>query len=320
MTTSHSTFRPFLLLLLILFALSPLPQASAHGDHGHGHEHDDHDVDHDDHDEHRTTVQIEPVLAAKSGITTAQAQSGELEMTRRLYGQLVADPRQVAKVQARFPGPVVRLNVALGDKIKAGEVLADVEANESLRRYSITAPISGTLIELDTNVGSVAGEQPLMVIANYQTLLAEFRVYGSDQPLIATGQRLHVRQHGHDLESRIERLLPANTNQPYVRVQARLNNDSLHWLPGQWVEADLVLETRHVDLLVDNRALQQIEDDTVVFVQKGNLYESRPLQLGQSDGHASEVLAGLQAGEHYVIDNSFLLKADLEKSGAAHEH
>ncbi len=40
----------------------------------------------------------------------------------------------------------------------------------------------------------------------------------------------------------------------------------------------------------------------------------------RTDGQFTEVLSGLKAGDSYVVENSFLLKADLEKSGASHDH
>jgi membrane fusion protein, heavy metal efflux system len=49
-------------------------------------------------------------------------------------------------------------------------------------------------------------------------------------------------------------------------------------------------------------------------------YEIRPLELGRSDGNLTEVLGGLQAGDRYVVENSYLIKADIEKSGASHDH
>jgi cobalt-zinc-cadmium efflux system membrane fusion protein len=44
------------------------------------------------------------------------------------------------------------------------------------------------------------------------------------------------------------------------------------------------------------------------------------MELGVSDAVWVEVLGGLEAGEQYVTENSFLIKADIEKSGASHDH
>ena len=49
-------------------------------------------------------------------------------------------------------------------------------------------------------------------------------------------------------------------------------------------------------------------------------FEVRPLELGRSDGQWVEVVKGLSAGERYAATNSFVLKAELGKSGATHDH
>jgi cobalt-zinc-cadmium efflux system membrane fusion protein len=44
------------------------------------------------------------------------------------------------------------------------------------------------------------------------------------------------------------------------------------------------------------------------------------LTLGRRDAARLEVLEGLAAGTEYVIENSYLIKADIEKAGASHDH
>jgi cobalt-zinc-cadmium efflux system membrane fusion protein len=44
------------------------------------------------------------------------------------------------------------------------------------------------------------------------------------------------------------------------------------------------------------------------------------LELGRRDGEFVEVLSGLEPGTGYVSENSYLVKADIEKSGASHDH
>ena len=68
------------------------------------------------------------------------------------------------------------------------------------------------------------------------------------------------------------------------------------------------------------RSLQRFRDFTVVFAQFGDTYEVRMLELGQQDGEYVEVLGGIDPGTSYVVEQSFLIKADIEKSGASHDH
>ena len=44
------------------------------------------------------------------------------------------------------------------------------------------------------------------------------------------------------------------------------------------------------------------------------------LELGRGDRNSVEVLGGLEPGTRYVTGNSHLIKADIEKTGAAHDH
>jgi len=66
--------------------------------------------------------------------------------------------------------------------------------------------------------------------------------------------------------------------------------------------------------------LQSFRDFTVVYARFQQTYEVRMLELGRRDGEFVEVLGGLDPGTTYVSENSFLVKADIEKSGASHDH
>ena len=73
-------------------------------------------------------------------------------------------------------------------------------------------------------------------------------------------------------------------------------------------------------MVVRPEALQRFRDNDVVFVRVGDVYEARPLVLGARSRAAVEVIEGLAAGAEYVIAQSFLVRADIEKSGASHDH
>ncbi len=70
----------------------------------------------------------------------------------------------------------------------------------------------------------------------------------------------------------------------------------------------------------ERSGLQSFRDFTVVYAQVGNEYEVRMLELGRQAGEWAEVLGGLEPGTRYVTENSYVIKADIEKSGASHDH
>jgi len=57
-----------------------------------------------------------------------------------------------------------------------------------------------------------------------------------------------------------------------------------------------------------------------VFAKVGETYEVRMLELGRGDADYAEVLSGIDPGMRYVTEQSFLIRADIEKSGASHDH
>ena len=164
------------------------------------------------------------------------------------------------------------------------------------------------------------GGQQSLAIADLTTLWAEFKVFPGQRAEVAIGQKVRLKADGIDREGTIRHLLPAPGNAPYTLARVEVDNAEGLLTPGLLVAGDIVVETVEAPLVVDNRALQSFRDWTVVFIQVDDTYEIRPLELGRSDGNLTEVLGGLQAGDRYVVENSYLIKADIEKSGASHDH
>ena len=71
--------------------------------------------------------------------------------------------------------------------------------------------------------------------------------------------------------------------------------------------------------MICKKGIQKMEGSDCTFVQTEKGFEKRELKLGRSDGENIEVLAGIAPGDHYVSENSFLLKADLNKDSAKDE-
>jgi cobalt-zinc-cadmium efflux system membrane fusion protein len=81
-----------------------------------------------------------------------------------------------------------------------------------------------------------------------------------------------------------------------------------------------VLSAKPVEVAVSTSALQSLEGKTVVFVRNGDKFEPREVELGSRDPDWVEVTFGVLPGDVYAGRNSFIVKAELGKSGAAHEH
>lgn len=269
--------------------------------------------------EGRTTIAAD--IAARSGLVVAPATVGKLRQTLALYGAIEPDAEQVRQVSARFPGLIGSVSGVVGVHVRAGDALAVVESNESLRSYAVTAPIAGIITARNANPGEATGDRPLFVISNFARVWAELGVFPRDRARLAIGQRVRVRATDGSTESegRIALLgAPGTANRQIARVI--LDNAAGQWAPGQFVSGEVAVAETPVAVAVPLSALQNFRDWDVVFRVEGDSYQAMPLKLGRRDATHVEVLGGLAAGERYVIGNSYLIKADIEKSGASHDH
>ena len=277
-----------------------------------------------DYESHEGRTEIDAKIATEAGIRVAPAVAGVIADEHEMQGLLTPVDGRVAQVMARFPGPIRALRANVGDQVRAGQALATIESNLSLSNYTVPSPISGVILQRNASVGGVAGEgTALYEVADLSTLWVDLHVFGADAQPIQAGVPVTVTRmsDGVSVDTTLERVLPgtATASQSTVARATLANTDGL-WRPGSAVKARITVDQKPASLVVPLSALQTFRDWDVVFVRVGDTYEARPVELGKRDGTQVEILDGLQAGDQVVVEQSYLVKADIEKSGASHEH
>ncbi|MGE0666982.1 MAG: efflux RND transporter periplasmic adaptor subunit [Sphingomonadales bacterium] len=272
---------------------------------------------------HEGRTRITAAAAAQSGVESEAAGPASIPTTVELLGRLAFAPGADVSVKARFPGKVQSMSREVGDTVRAGETLARVESNESLQSYSVSAPIGGVIIERNGSAGDVTGDQPIYRIGDPKRVIVDFHVFDKDMGRVRPGQEVEVSAlgGGAPVRARIETFVPVTeaVSQTVV-ARARLSQAPPGWMPGMTVKGEVIIEQVPVPLAVRDSGLQRFRDFDVVFAKVGEIYEVRMLELGRRGGGWVEVLGGLEPGTDYVTENSFLIKADIEKSGASHDH
>ena len=272
--------------------------------------------------EGRTTISADAARAG--GVTVERAGAAVLGETLPLTGRVEITPEGQSEVHARYPGRVMSLNVQLGTRVSRGQVIARVESNESLQTYAITAPISGMIVAKNVNVGSITGNgEPMLLIGDPTRLHAEFLLYPRDAERVRAGQPVTVKSLAGDytFNGRIEAVLPsADLTSQVLIAHVDLPYQGGVWRPGLGVSGVVQVGAGEVPLAVRTKALQPFRDFTVVYARFGTTYEVRMLELGRRTPEWTEVLGGIEPGVEYVVDGAFLIRADIEKSGASHDH
>lgn len=272
---------------------------------------------------HAEPLKLSPEARKAAGLEIAPAGPAKLVETLLLYGTVKPNAERVRSVTARFPGIVRSVEAKVGDSVSQGNALASVESNESLQVYNVTSPLTGVVTERFTNPGEQAEAQPLFTVADLSSVWIELALFPRDRGRIKVGQTVQVHTgeaHG-GAEGRIVFVSPlGSTPTQSLTARVQLDNRSGQWAPGLHVQGDVIVGTSAVALAVPAAALQDLEGGTSVFVEDADGLEPRLVKTGRSDGQWVEILDGLKPGERVIGEGSFVLKAQLGKAEASHDH
>jgi len=261
-------------------------------------------------------------VAAAFGLGTEIAGPAIIDESVDVYGSIVTDPAHVREIAARFDGAIQSVDVMFGETVASGQRLATVESNESLQAYAITAPIGGIVTERAADAGEQTAGRQLFTITDTSVVWAELAIFPTDRPRVVLGASVTVRPTagGAELAGTIAQISPTAGANQAVNARVVIDNAENYFPPGTHVSGAIRIAEHPVPLAVKRSGLQSFRDFTVVYAQIGEEYEVRMLDLGREDGEWVEVLGGLEPGTRYVTENSFVLKADIEKTGATHDH
>ena len=267
-------------------------------------------------------TKIEPAVTKALEIETDIAGPVVINESINVFGKITANTERVSQIRARFAGVIKTVKVSIGETVRKGQILATVESNESLNLYSIKAPSSGMVTLRNANPGEQTGSKNLFIIKDTSTVWADLSIFPADISRVKEGADVSFEITNSDLSAtgKIAFLnVTAQANQSVI-ARVLLDNRDGRFIPGSFIKAKIKIAEHAVPLAVKRTGLQAFRDFTVVYAKIGNEYEVRMLELGRQNAEWVEVLGGLKAGTHYVSENSYVIKADIEKSGASHDH
>ncbi len=259
------------------------------------------------------------VQAARERLKLAEA---EFERKQKLYDENITSQKDYFAAKQAY----AEAKVALRSAQRA--LGAKTGGSGAAGGYALVAPLDGTIVGWHLGVGEVLEEDArAFTIADLSSVWVNVTVYARDLPRVRMGQRALVRAEGiaEPTEGRISYLshtVGEVTRSATARVVLEQPGEA--WRPGLFVTAEVEIDEVDAAVVVPEEAVQRLEGKHVVFVRDGTALEARAVVLGRH-GHAGnarvvEVTDGLKAGERYAATNSFVIKAELGKASAGHQH
>ena len=276
---------------------------------------------------------------ALTDATTATARVGTYACAAG--GTLSPQLRQT--ITAAASGEITSLNVSVGSRVSAGAVLATIggesaensladaalavqnaqlslqSAQEALDSYTITSPISGTVIEKNLKAGDQlnGGDSGAMaVIYDLSQLELQMDVSELDIGQIQPGQTVEITAEalpGQTFTGVVEKVsVNGTTTDGFTTYPVTILLSEYGDLnPGMNVSADIIVERAENALCVPAEAVNS--DGTVLVAGEGafaedgvtiadpSKIESRPVTLGRGNQDYVEITSGLEEGETVLL-------------------
>ena len=252
-------------------------------------------------------------------------------------------PQLRQTITAAASGEITNLNVSVGSRVSAGAVLAAIggesaensladaalavqnaqlslqSAQEALDSYTITSPISGTVIEKNLKAGDQlnGGDSGAMaVIYDLSQLELQMDVSELDIGQIQPGQTVEITAEalpGQTFTGVVEKVsVNGTTTDGFTTYPVTILLSEYGDLnPGMNVSADIIVERSENALCVPAEAVNS--DGTVLVAGEGafaedgvtiadpSKIESRPVTLGRGNQDFVEITSGLEEGETVLL-------------------
>ncbi len=218
----------------------------------------------------------------------------------------------VPKQQLDTQGALVNQYIAT---VQADQAQID-NAKLQLVYSRITSPLTGRIglrLVDRGNIVHATDANGLAVVAQVQPIAVVFNIAEDSLPRVnakmRTGGKLSVLAYDRDLKRKLaEGTLLTIDNQidqtsGTVRFKAIFENNDLALFPNQFVNARLLLDTRHQTVIVPTAAIQHSPASAFVYrVKEDKSVEVRNVVTTLSEGEQSSIDSGLDPGDVVVID------------------
>ncbi len=258
------------------------------------------------------------LMAASKRLVMAKS---TFEREKKLWEEKISAKQDYLQAQQALQEAEIAVQLA---REKLSSLGALASAPGKLTNFEIRAPIDGMVTAKKISVGEVLKDDVnIFTVSDLSTVWVELNIYAKDLNTVKVGQKATVKATGFEASAQgsvsyVGALIGNQTRTATARIV--LPNAKGIWHPGLPVNVELVAAEVEVPVAISVDALQTMRDAPAVFGRYGDSFEVRPVQLGRSDGKMVEVTKGLNAGEQYAATNSYLIKADIGKSSASHEH
>lgn len=182
--------------------------------------------------------------------------------------------------------------------------------------YLLRAPIGGTVTQRNATIGHMLGTDEIAFeIVDTSEMWVELDVPEDRLAVVRPGQAVSVRLDSmpdRDFRGTIDYLAPSvDPRTRTAKARVPLENPEGLLRANLYGRAFIELGEAKPTVLVPRKAVQRAGEVTLVFVRLAeDVFETRRVKVGRTEGDRIEILEGVEPGEPVATTGSFLLKTE----------
>lgn len=253
--------------------------------------------------------------AMRAEMVSAQAALEQVEATDR-RDTLLLEQRAISRQQFELSRAATLK--ARADLQAAEAKLAAMGSPSASGVVQVRSPIAGTVMRISSTPGAVlAAGQEIAAIADLGKTELVFEAPPASSGAIAVGSHIEGRgASGVVIEAEVVGVAPGVAGAG-ATVRARVLGNAP---PSGTIISGRIAAGAGDTLTVPSEAVQTVEGRPVVFVAEAEGFRATPVTAGRISGGRTEIINGLKGGEKIAGAGAFLLKAELGKGEAGHDH
>ncbi len=264
-------------------------------------------------------VRLTKMMVDNLGLETAEVELKSMEKTFPALATVDPEPGKVAAISSRVAGRVTKLTVHDGQRVKAGEVLLEVESRvvaDPPPRLTFKAPMDGVI--LATNVvlgGAVEPDTNLLTLIDLSEVDVVAQVFEAQIGAVKIGQTVRIKALAfpeHAFTGKVKTTAASlSRDSGTLRVFVHTANPEGKLLPGMRAQLAFVIEETEAAVVVPRSAVLGEAGDLFVYRQVMTApfaYERTPVVVGMRDDRFIEIIEGVLPGDRVVTRGNYQLQ------------
>ena len=284
-------------------------------------------------DQPLVTLECEEMGNARSEYVKAltDCELSRLDFNRedRLFKKDIGAKKDYLETKARYQIACASLNAAEEKLIVLGLSKKQVEEISQTKRVSprvtVNAPIPGRVVKNTAVLGAaIDASTEIMVIMDLKSLWIDAEIYEKDLSKVKKGQEVEIAVPAYPekhFSGRIHYIGDmVNPDTRTITVRTKVLNKDFKLKPGMFADIKIMTGQKENAIVVPKDAVLDDGDQKIVFVQNGDRFMLRRVEVGTRYNSDIEILKGLEIGEWVVVEGNYQLKSRLHEEALKRAH